>query len=133
MTTDNRYFYELTKYPKLFNDTYWGGFKWENELILTGMIDVANNRNQFVEKNGIIKRIRLHPTRMKKYLKQFELPQPDMRDHIEHYKTRNGFICCIFSNYENTINPDICIQHGYTQTDNLYSSETTTFIKIIPR
>lgn len=70
---------DLTKYPKLFEKTYWGNFKVNED---TKIDDIVTNRNKFVEEFKIEKC--LDARRPTNRLSIF--------DHCELYKNANGLI-----------------------------------------
>lgn len=74
--------YEMTKHPRIFKDTYWGRFDAKDDELESGIFE---NRNEFVEKNGITKLADcpILGCKPEKYR---------LFDHCELYKTNDGFL-----------------------------------------
>ena len=91
-----KYYYEMTKHPKLFKDTYWGGCSIADGGI-DGQEHIFKNRDMLVEMHDLKKL----------------LPKPNVGfreltifDHIELYSTDNGYLLLTspytsFALYEN--------------------------------
>jgi hypothetical protein len=110
------YFYNQTKYPKIYSATYWGHFKGELELI------TAQHRNEFIDKYNIAKVKWLKNKKIEIYLTQ--LICNDRTDHLESYITTNNEIIWIQSV------DDACenIHKRWLKIDKLYSLGNTTYM-----
>ena len=108
--------YEMTDFPELFKNTYWGGGQYnpkESEIIA--------NRNKFAkdyELTSLWEKMEYYPG----------LPS---LDHKEIYKTKSGKIILIYSPYNHeSINRDrFNKEFKFKQIDNLYISYAHTFLK----
>lgn len=122
-----------TKYPRIFENVYWGCFK-VNEISAKDFLpDIIDNRNAFVEKLGIV--------RQKSYAGFDDVcycsPYRDINnqkladkngemDHPEMYVTRNKMIVMICSNY-NCPPPEVV---EMLQCPDLYSHSAKTYIRV---
>lgn len=114
---------EMTKYPKIFKDSYWGNFSRHSDKDLV----VFENRCRFVEEFEIVSNsihaksvMRfLNSTRMYYHRKYF--------DHIESYKTRAGCIFIMVSPYDPTIG-DVLRTIGFEEIYPLYVHYVPTYI-----
>jgi len=117
------YCYDLTKYPKVFEGTYWGSFKKNVNISITDEILV--NRNSFVESNNIVKNIISYP----RYIdKEFELLN-NYIDHKECYITSDRkyiLISSPYSNYDKYYN-----EFDWKPISKLYTDSSYTYMKII--
>lgn len=144
--------YQMTKYPKIYNNCYWGHHSYSNQN------DIINNRNLFIEEFNINKHAKNAPA----YIKNQINPEDYFRlnnnrfissnkkekiekffsdnnikefymDHIEYYQSDDYYIG-IFNNYylkdedkENAIN------FGYEVYDKCLYNDCTTMIKKIAK
>ena len=109
---------DATKYPALFQN-YWGSFTIKKNDTITP--EIIENRNRFVEEFGISKQVN--------YQALWPFTSNSNFDHQEKYKTRNGKIILICSNYFG----DYPATHWLKMKiyNKLYSTEATTFIRIL--
>ena len=123
-------FADATKYPKIFGTSYWGNFPYESKR--NGDNDVFNNRNEFIETNNIVKRKKIIPKYMYKYIGwDIRSVRPQELDHFECYETSDKDLVMIASPYHV---PDTFLDfystYGYRETKPLYGAGARTFIKI---
>ena len=115
-----KYFYDCTKYPRIYDGTYWGHFSRENleqELI--------DNRNNFIN-DYHIKRSCKTPKKFDKYV-QFK-DEPFLCDHIECYYTTDRKYIIVCSPYGER--PTL-LTKGWKQIPPMYSTSATTYLKEI--
>ena len=116
--------YELTAYPKLFRNTYWGNgtFRGDEEIIL--------NRNEFVREHNIIEYISNPPNFIADMLNKND---NYWKDHIEVYKNKDKDYVLVVNPYYGQDNKEqICKEirnHGYTQIPNMYVDFALSFCK----
>jgi len=116
--------YELTDYPKLFRNTYWGNgtFRGDEEIIL--------NRNEFVRKYNITEHISNRPNFIADMLNRNDNP---WKDHTEVYKNKDKDYVLVVSPYYGESNKEqMCKEirnHGYTQIPNMYVDFALSFCK----
>ncbi|MCH8486856.1 MAG: hypothetical protein LAT75_08320 [Candidatus Cyclonatronum sp.] len=108
----NRYS-DLTKYPKLFKNSYWGSFQVDKD---PPEKEIVSNRNRFSEEYELISFI--CSERPKVGSKLF--------DHCELYKSKNGFTF-ITSPYDENSND--AERFGLTKYLKLYHPASNTYIK----
>ena len=112
------YFYDCTKYPKIYDGTYWGHFKASEQHYLEPKI--IENRNNFIN-DYHIKRSCKTP----KYV-QFK-DDPFLCDHIECYYTTDKKYIILCSPYGGE-RPTL-LTKGWKQIPQMYSTSATTFMK----
>lgn len=113
----------LTKYHKAFQRTYWGNFSTMAENLGRqdpGHSDIIANRNKFVEDYEISNKWGL-----KSPVLDVEPIKDHEQDHLEYYRTKNGGIVVICSNYNTTPNPVLKMQ----EVAPLYSRATKTYLR----
>tara|TARA_R110000868_G_scaffold398461_1_gene671641 strand:+ start:249 stop:656 length:408 start_codon:yes stop_codon:yes gene_type:complete len=124
---------DFTKYPNLFENTYWGCYNKLYEHDKESETVIGINRNKIVDLYKLKKQIMSNKI-TKNIKKQTELiiNGVDIRDHIEYYKTHDNKILTLFSadclNYEKC---EFIIQQGYIQFEPLYSNSNKSYLKII--
>jgi len=138
-TEQPKYYYERTKYPKLFEHTYWGTMQDNNFFAST---EVFENRNKFVEE-FCIKKDRKNtgrrlPKRINEYLWEGMNNGVGLFDHTEIYEagdtnTNNWYWVIIISPYncysiEHQRELDL---HGFKPYKSLYRLGVSTFVKTI--
>ena len=98
-----KYFYQLTKYPKIFKNTYWGNFSTENrsDEELKEIENIVNNRNKFVEDHSIVKHVIKYPKYVFNFLNELIKKHKNYIDHVEAYKTSNDKYIILISPYSN--------------------------------
>jgi len=112
-----KYLYEITKYPKIFQNTYWG----KNYAKDTDK-EIINNRNLFVEEFRIKMKCR-------SYFFTNLYSRGDLNiDHPEIYRTKSRQIVFIFSNYKGNNPADIVEDMGFKKYMPLYLKGADTFI-----
>ena len=149
--------YEMTKYPSIFDNTYWGTYAFNGDNFNSEMVD---NRNKFVEEFNITKNASdapeyiynqinpehlfrkvfknyIHSNRkalqIRKYFDDNNIKNRFHIDHIEYYES-NDFWIGIFSPYlMGEEDHEYALNFGYEPYSKLYSPATTTYIKKIPR
>jgi len=117
--TKKKYAYELTKYPKKFQHTYWGHSPAEH----TNQ-EIIKNRNLFVEKFNI--KMITYSYRFQELYSRTHLNI----DHPEIYRTKSRQIVFIFSNYEGDNPDDIVENMGFEKYVPFYSEGVDTFIRL---
>ncbi len=121
------YYYTRTKYPKIYNQTYWGHFGYDKEK---GYDIIYENRNKFIEDYQIKniyndKRVRINNKIRNELLKV-------KNDHNESYITKNKNILLVNSPYGvSDEEREILINNGWTEIYKLYSHTASTFIKML--
>lgn len=132
---EKKYNYDLTKYPKIFKPTYWGGFKHYR----TYNPEIIENRNAFVEEfrledlgvkvSRLIKNRSLRRKVLMKYFHDYEGVFTDF-DHKEVYMINAYEYVIIFSPYSATTEKvDIQLETlGWTRYKELYTKGTRTYL-----
>jgi len=80
----SKFYYEMTSYPRIFKNTYWGDFKVHDDDEY--LSEIFKNRNEFVEKYGIIKLANC-PN-----FGNYQINGEREFDHVELYKTNHDFV-----------------------------------------
>jgi len=124
---------DFTKHPKLFENTYWGGYNKLEERDRINETNIGENRNKLVEIYNL-KKVILNYKIPVKTQKQacIIIDEKDIRHHIEYYKLNDGTILTIFSRdglSEQT--SEIIKQHGYILFEPLYAIDQQSYLKII--
>jgi len=124
--------YQSTQYPKIYINTYWGSSPLNPSNGITQNIII--NRNNFIQYYNIEKCV----TRPPKYIERQVQNEIDLGicDHLEYYKTNDKRYIIISSPYkligETKIKTDNKYnQNGWAQFTDLYSINTSTYIKIL--
>jgi hypothetical protein len=122
---------DFTRYPKIFERSYWGRYTQELEIEREQVIRVGLNRNKFVEMYNI-KSIRCKVARKKETEFEVIINGHDVRDHIEYYMTKDKQTVSLFSTDCIDDNKHkILLDKGYLLFDPLYTMSDKTYIKII--
>ncbi len=126
------YYAEMTNYPKIYNCTYWGRFKWgkhcESQKEEERMQEVIKNRNRFIDDCGI-KKVLPYSKQTKKLTAYVEwLKTRNQIDHLEIYLDKHNDYVLINSPYGNSDDQVPDMQKFYT----MYN-DATTFVKILPK
>jgi hypothetical protein len=119
------YYCNMTEYPKIFKNVYWGNFDNETDKLEQNIIE---NRNNFVKEFEIV-RVKNIPQKYHKYY-NFEKrynENKDFFDHVEEYKTKNNDYLVICSPYYNQ--DELAKKLGYRKYKPLYSLGAFTYIK----
>ncbi|MEI7675011.1 MAG: hypothetical protein WCI60_04735 [bacterium] len=117
------YFYDCTKYPKIYDATYWGHFKAMGTHYLEP--EIVENRNNFINDYHIKKVI--------KKLQKFEKHIIGQCDHLEYYITtekKQILICSPYSNFD-SFSKQPFLEKGWIEIPPMYSRSATTFMKEI--
>lgn len=108
--------YQLTNYPFIFKNTYWGNFNNANSNII-------ENRNRFVEEFKI-KRYNY------KIGHDLKLHYNDpIFDHVEFYNTIDGKIIIISSPYAPNVSDAKYEYYGFNLYSQLYTTPAITYLK----
>ena len=112
---NNKQYSELTKYPVIFRNCYWGristSYEIDDEIIL--------NRNAFAEEFDITEYV------------SNEGPRNGLGifDHCELYKCQSGYVY-IISHQDAGKDHDACAQqNGFMKYMNLYKNNSSTYIQ----
>ena len=124
--------YQSTEYPQIYINTYWGSSPLDHQNGITP--DIITNRNNFIRDYNINKCVRDPPKYIEKQI-QNEV-NLGICDHLECYKTNDKHYILISSPYKLIGETKIRIeneygQNGWAQIVDLYSTNTSTFIKIL--
>ncbi len=115
---------DLTDYPELFRDTYWGGSP--ADMACAPVYQIAANRNRFAAKHRL--KTRYNNAALYDFKEQIG---HHVGDHPEAYKTDRGEIVLIFSPYGKIrtceLSP-IMIAVGFKTTVKLYRPDATTLM-----
>ncbi len=122
---------DFTKYPKLFEDTYWGGYNKLRPSDVEEETIIGANRNKLAVLYNLKNKINKITKKIKTQT-ELIINGIDIRDHIEYYKTSDNKILTLFSadclNYEEC---EFIIQQGYIPFEQLYSNSHKSYLKII--
>ena len=120
-------FSDLTKYSKIYKNTYWGLFSSENrsESELEELKTVIENRNKFINDFGI-KNICKKPVKLAIYIRH--LANTNMIDHLEVYRTKDKKYLLLNSPYHPDENRVPDMEKIYKMYNNAYS-----YVKIISK
>lgn len=120
---------EMTKYPEIFRETYWGIFKHDERD--TYYLPMFENRNRFIENFPMIKKnINWTKSNRKEFFGPlFERVVADGTsvDHCEYYDTGYSIIG-ISSHYCNESNHATWQKYGFRLIDPIYSLEQSTYM-----
>ena len=120
------YFYERTKYPKIYACSYWGHFKDEDESP-----EIIDNRNNFITEFNIKSYYRMPKYMIRKHEKMMDYNTKISIDHIETYKTRDNKCVIVNSPYCVTDESEkVLLDLGYVKYKQLYSNSATTYIYV---
>ena len=142
-------YYTFTKYPAIFTNSYWGRHKHNVENI------IVENRNKFKETYNITGYKDTSRISQKNKMKCFIFhdndynkiePPKDLhkqgfvwnagmaKDHIEHWTiggTGGKSFIALFSQRKEDCKHQLILDHGYIETEPIYATEQTTYMKII--
>lgn len=107
-------YYELTKYPKIFSDSYWGNHEVTDDIKLENIILCRNAFVEFFRLSECVDNAK--PSR----------PLP-MFDHCELYKSDFGYIY-IVSPYNRSCDND-SDSYGFIKGAKLYDENAETYVK----
>ena len=124
------YLYEMTKYPEIYKNIYWGKFKIIDESkreYYPYLLEIFKNRDNFVEYYDIVRKVDGDEEIYFKY-------NNGTMDHIEQYITKNKSIIIVNSPYmsRKAKDEELCFykKNGWIEIFKLYTPTTRTFIKI---
>lgn len=125
------YYSTLTKYPSIFDNCYWGNFTAENAGAVEHLAALLNNRNAFVERNNVVKRVSRNDE--PEYVKRAYATSLRL-DHVELYRDSNKNWLVINSPYGagSDVSVAAFVAAGWTKIDDLYGAGATTFMKVVP-
>jgi hypothetical protein len=127
MTTATFPNFMMTEYKEIFRTTVWGMGKYDDNQKL-----ICKNRNNFIQRYNIKGRLLnlLRNSNPYSYMiYHLKEKYKYLIDHMESYMGLNGDIYLLTSPY--TDNCMALIGEGFIEIDQLYSTETKTFLKII--
>lgn len=130
------FYYQLTEYPKIYKNVYWGNFK-DTINKINDEKNIIENRNNFIREFNIVRTKNL----IKKY-NNFGWEESDndrMFDHSESYIDKDKNYILVVSPYYVVNKAEIhkpevlefLTQRGFIMYDRLYANSATTFIKKI--
>jgi hypothetical protein len=92
------YYYQLTDYPHIYGNTYWGSSTIKKRYTLdTPNLEIIKNRNDFIKRFKITKYKKLTLLQWEK--DQRERPSSLIIDHKEYYENINGCMILVCSQY----------------------------------
>lgn len=114
-------YYELTAYPNLFKNTYWGNFTYDENNNLINQRTIFF-RNCFIKDYEIVKYVKLSNAKnVHKFITEF-CPEGFI-DHLEIYKNSyNDYVILTSPYYWNKKIPD-----HFCQIDRLYSTQKDNY------
>lgn len=119
--------YTLTKNPNIFKASYWGGGK--RHCIPHQIIE---NRNKFVTDYGICRHVGKRPEYVNKIAGINEGYSRKAFDHVEVYFNNSSQYVVIVSPYwVSDESFQLLTSKGFTVYEPLYTTDATTFIKVI--
>lgn len=123
---------------KLFNNTYWSNFRTDDVDTKEEVIQLGKNRELIANKYELESTPSY--TSQPFYVRnEFQLKDKKgypIADHMEVYKNKNNQWVVIMSPYvclEGSEKYQAFIDNGYTQIENIYSYDSTSFIKVYPK
>lgn len=118
---------DLTMYPDLYRNTYWGNFEFKSNV--QPGIGVLEARNNFVVKYGIVSTTSIPREQSPEYCRFYQTFKYAF-DHVEVYKSNRNEIILISSPY-NHVRKDLesfCYSYGFNFIPNMYMEGATTTI-----
>ena len=129
---------DKTKHSKIFCNAYWGRFNYDvqDEQTKKNIDKIIINRDNFITNYKIKKYITKEPLYLSKHVyENSSLGGGKIMseyDHIEFYETTENDYIIVISPY-NTNSDEKLNNLGWVKIDNLYSFDSHTHIKIIPK
>lgn len=120
---------DLTQYPQLYENTYWGNFKAGKGYPNS---DIVNNRNEVAEQYSLLKNIMPRPAYLQYLLDDLRSCENKYLDHVETYEIPNKKVMIIVSPYRA---PDVQLpppRHWFT-IPKIYSQSADSYAIIVPR
>lgn len=119
------YFYEATNYPKIYINTYWAGFKIEENFHPERWVKpIIENRNLFIFDYNI-KSFKKRTIKIQNFLNEEQKYLP--LDHTEQYITHDKKIIVITSPYDH-IDLEPFEARGWIKIYPLYELGAVTFL-----
>ena len=124
-------FYQQTKYPAIYKNTYWGGFSTNDHHDMAYIFD---NRNKFIETHKIEKVMLGNPRKVSEKVNDMIADHGTTIDHLEVYQDTDKNLIFVISPYM----PKDCVQikeledDGFKMIDPLYFDGAITFMKFFP-
>lgn len=115
--------YELTDFPNLFKNCYWGHFQNDDDDDI-----IIENRNKFAS-NYNLKKVGNIPKYISNHYSDREGKRFKHMDHVEVYKNNKQYII-ISSPYSDGYD-EMYNDSEWEKINPLYSPEATTYLKII--
>ena len=84
--------------------------------------EIIRNRNEFFEKNGIVKASRLRSLDI--------FHNPTYFDHLESFRDEAGRIFIVCSNYDNGEPNELIVEYGFVKQSPLYIDTASTYLRI---
>lgn len=121
---------DLTDYPELFEDTYWGSTGLFGDR--QALAPIVASRNAFVEAYDITEQHTLYPDELGELygFKQGFVNTAPFWDHIEVYSNEEHYII-VSSPYSNLYLEDI--PEGFRRIAPLYNSGARSFMAKLPK
>ena len=91
--------YELTKYQKIFKDTYWGTFE---TYVGYPLPEIVSNRNAFIQTHNIVAQKKPHAA-FYRIMREGNYTQ--LMDHCESYEDDKGRLVHVYSKHPNGLVP----------------------------
>ena len=113
--TKKRCYAELTDYPSIFRETYWGNFDTENPLAP----QIVANRNAFAVEHALIKFVG----------EEIPKSQDPIYDHPELYRSKAGYVYIVSPYDAESALDERAAAAGMTQYNQLYHPRATTYIR----
>lgn len=120
-------FCKCTEYPKIYNNTYWGGFELkynENESYK----DIFENRNDFIKLYKIKKCVQI--PRRNPVKRELEKIGQSNLDHVECYLTIDSKYAIISSPYGNHLDK-LYLDNEWLIHKKMYNNSASTYLKFI--
>jgi len=126
--TPCKWYYEMTEFPKIYCNSYWGAFRSCNKPDE----NVFKNRNEFAKIHQLLpKQVSYNiKNKMRDLIGlNYQLMQLKF-DHDEYYKTADNHFVVVVSPYTSKESKDYLelIAEGWTPVDTLYSSSAESLM-----
>lgn len=127
------YNYQMTNYPTIFKNVYWGNFEYNISMYS----NICINRNRFINEYDIKQFNDYNFEELSQEINKFislaiNSKDREFFDHYELYKNNNNEYILIVSPYNHLKNPKQYIyKYNFDIIYPLYADNAYTFIKII--
>ena len=128
---DTNKYADLTRYPKIFKNCYWGNFTFTKNTNTTLTPTIIENRNRFVEEFSVRREKDLPQRIIKQIGFKDYLARQDGLDHIEYYYTTTKQHIIVTSPYAIKLKDEILEKYQLTLYKKLYAADAVTYIRII--